>query len=110
MEIETSAFHHIHHHHPQNNIGFNGGVVLLTNKKLHQENKELLLSEKFAQFQLVECQREKDVLVSEVDLLDRLLKQRQQNNEEEQTRLVQRYRHMYNYLFYFILILITQAS
>ena len=88
MEIETSAFHH---HHPQNNIGFNGGVVLLTNKKLHQENKELLLSEKFAQFQLVECQREKDVLVSEVDLLDRLLKQRQQNNEEEQTRLVQRY-------------------
>ena len=50
-----------------------------------------MLSEKFAHFQLAECQRDKDVLVSEVTLLERLLKQRQLNNQEEQTRLVQRY-------------------
>ena len=88
MEIERPV---LNHH--SSNIGINSGVILnqVNNNKLHQENKELVLSEKFAHFQLAECQRDKDVLVSEVALLERLLKQRQLNNQEEQTRLVQRY-------------------
>ena len=88
MELERPAFNH-----QRCNISINGGVILqqVSNNKLHQENKELMLSEKFAHFQLAESQRNKDVLVSEVALLERLLKQRQLNNQEEQTRLVQRY-------------------
>ena len=88
MELERPVFNH-----QPSNIDINGGAILhqVNNNKLHQENKELVLSEKFAHFQLAECQRDNDVLVSEVTLLERLLKQRQLNNQEEQTRLVQRY-------------------
>ena len=78
----------------QKSDGVNGVIL----HKIHRENKELVLSEKFANFQLVECQREKDVMVSELALLDKLLKQRKVNNEEEQTRLVQRYQSQFEKL------------
>ena len=59
--------------------------------RLQNENKELFLSRMFFKYQLEECQRDRDTLVSEVSLLERLVNERQSTNNVEQTRLVARY-------------------
>ena len=74
------------------------GVKNATIGKLRQECRDLFLSEKYVSFQLTECQREKDALISEVDLMERLLKERQDKNEEEQTRLIERYESQFEKL------------
>lgn len=66
--------------------------------QLQVENKELFLSRKFFKYQLEECKRDRETLISEVSLLERLLKERQSTGSEEQTRLVARYESQFEQL------------
>ena len=69
--------------------------------EIHQlkvENKELFLSRKFFKYQLEECKRDRETLISEVSLLERLLKERQSTSSVDQTRLVTRYESQFEQL------------
>ena len=67
-------------------------------RRLHEENEELFLSRQFFKYQLEECKRDRETLISEVSLLERLLNKRQSTSSTEQTRLVARYESQFEQL------------